>query len=148
MTKEAMNNPDDRIIQLIWQSFGKQTYNNLDDILDAGKWFLKTFKLDNHQVDKLVDMTKDALQRVLDQQNNWEKIIHQEIGWYSLYKLPNSRTKHVRFTVKNDIINVLFSELLDSPEDIEKINNVNQHMKQIKYRGGKVETTADRVLRN
>jgi hypothetical protein len=65
-----------------------------------------------------------------------------------LYKLPNERTKHVTFSVKNDIINVLFSELLDSPEDIQKVENVNQYMEETRYRGGKVDPTVDMVLRS
>lgn len=148
MSKDSINNSDDRVVHLIWKSFESQTYNDLEDVVNAGKWFLQLLKLDNHQKDKLVDMTKDTLQKVLIERPNWKEIINQEIGWYSLYKLPNERTKQVTFSIKNDIINVLFSELLDSPEDIEKVENTNQYMEETRYRWGKVDPTADRVLRS
>ena len=135
-------------MQLIWKSFESQTYNDLEDVVNVGKWFLQLLKLDNSQTDKLVDMTKDTLQKVLIEKANWKEIINQGIGWYSLYKLPNERTKHVTFSIKNDIINVLFSELLSSPEDIEKVENTNQYMEETRYRWGKVDPTADRVLRS
>lgn len=148
MAKESIDNSDDKVIQLIWKSFEIQKYEGLETVLDASKWFLKTLKLENHQIDRLVGMTKDTLQRVLNQQNNWKKIINQELGWYPLYKLPNESTKYVSFSVKGDIINVLFSELLDSPEDEEKIENINKHMEETRYRGGKVDPTADTILRS
>ncbi len=144
MKKDLINSSGDKVIQLIWKSFETHTYDDLEDVVNAGKWFLQLLKLDNLQTDKLVDITKDALQKALNEQTNWKKIINQEIAWYSLYKLPNNRTKHVTFSIINNIVNTFCTELHDSPADIKRIQNLNDDLDATRQHG-RIDKTPDRL---
>lgn len=122
------------------------SYEEPKDVISTVEWLFQTLKLDNKEKDNVVKLTEKRLQKLFSEKNI--KYNHPIIPGFKLYKDETGGTKWVYFNVDNNQITAEFDHLLDSPEDIEKINNINQHMEESRYHGGKVDPTADRILRN
>lgn len=122
------------------------SYEQPKDVVSTVEWLFQTLKLDNKEKDKVVKLTEKRLQKLFLEKN----IIynHPIISGFNLYKDETGGTKWVYFKVNNNQVTAEFEHLLDSPEDEEKIENINKHMEETRYRGGKVDPTADTILRS
>lgn len=76
-----------------WLSFSWDFYY----IIDLSKYLLNVLKFDNTEIDKLVYITTQQLQEML----NNKQINQQKINWFSIYKNPDGTTKHVDFFIED-----------------------------------------------
>ncbi len=77
-------------------------------IINLSKYLMDVLKFNNLEIDKLVSVTTETLQELL----NRDKIqLDTTIEWFSLYRNPDWTTKHVDFFIENwKIINTYHSK--------------------------------------
>lgn len=66
-------------------------------ITDVSKYLLNALKLNDEEIEKLVEITSDTLHELLKQ----DKIKTEKINGFPLDKVTNWSTRHVEFLVKN-----------------------------------------------
>lgn len=95
------DNPDSRKIDFIkFYLEDWVRYRDIEHIIDLSKYLLNALNFKNWEIEKLVEITANALEEVLKH----SKTKPQKIKWFSLDKNLNWASRVVEFLVEEDKI--------------------------------------------
>lgn len=136
LEKHILDNQDwDELIKIMTYVLNKSKHAK--QILEVANWLLQTLKLDEFQKDNIVKITSDSLQKHFNNHNELLISLNHNIWSLLLWKGQNWRTQKINFKLKANKVIQSNSELLDSSEDIEKINEFNNRVLSDKQKGTK-----------